>query len=322
VTISCPSLNTSLVNLITYKQSQFFAEQLNAFKISQDTYNTFNSQNTILLAVLNDMFYYIERWLAVYFGVNFNTYTLDYVAVPANLIPLRDGYQAVGVSSNYDSNVIARNIKPISTDILAPLKQSATPYWNRLTDLPESTISFPYNLETGNSNTSSNYPYSVMLEQQDRLHNFVDSNGYLYANRLTRYADIVVPLEATKYTVFKFKSPVRQTLAVETLPRPTQFRYPAYNAANYDLSAQTLFDNSYSFVSFFAHNSRNIAAIGSIVPKGELIAFTGNTGSASRGEHLHYDLANRLKSPSTKTGSGDSDGYFVNPAKFMNGYPQ
>jgi murein DD-endopeptidase MepM/ murein hydrolase activator NlpD len=81
-------------------------------------------------------------------------------------------------------------------------------------------------------------------------------------------------------------------------------------------------DNSYSFVSFFAHNSRNIAAIGSIVPKGELIAFTGNTGSASRGEHLHYDLANRLKSPSTKTGSGDSDGYFVNPAKFMNGYPQ
>jgi murein DD-endopeptidase MepM/ murein hydrolase activator NlpD len=78
----------------------------------------------------------------------------------------------------------------------------------------------------------------------------------------------------------------------------------------------------YSFVSFFAHNSRNLAAIGAIVQKGELVAYTGNTGSASRGEHLHYDLANRLKSPSTKTGGGDSDGYFVNPAKFLNGYPQ
>jgi murein DD-endopeptidase MepM/ murein hydrolase activator NlpD len=80
--------------------------------------------------------------------------------------------------------------------------------------------------------------------------------------------------------------------------------------------------SEYSFVSFFAHNSRNLAAVGSIVPKGELIAYTGNTGSASRGEHLHFDLANRLKSPSAKTGSGDSDGYFVNPQKFMNGYPQ
>jgi murein DD-endopeptidase MepM/ murein hydrolase activator NlpD len=80
--------------------------------------------------------------------------------------------------------------------------------------------------------------------------------------------------------------------------------------------------SEYSFISFFAHNSRNIAAVGSIVQKGELVAYTGNTGSASRGEHLHYDLANNLKSPTTKTGSGDSDGYFVNPQKFMNGHPQ
>ena len=248
VTIASPTLNTSLVNLITFKQAQLFAEQLNAFKITQDTFNTYNTQNTILLAVLNDLFYYIQRWLAVYFGLDFNTFTLDYVAQPANLLPLRDGYQAVGVSSNYDANVIARNVKPISTDLLAPLKVSAPTYWNRLTNLPESTMAFPYNLETSNASTSSNYPFSILLEQQDREHKFVDSNGYLYANRLTRYADIVVPLEATKYTIFKFKSPVRQTLAVETLPRPTQFRYPAYNAANYDLSAQTLFDNSYSFV--------------------------------------------------------------------------
>lgn len=81
-------------------------------------------------------------------------------------------------------------------------------------------------------------------------------------------------------------------------------------------------EGKYAFVSFFAHNSRNLAAVGSIVPKGELIAFTGNTGSASRGEHLHFDLENRRKDPSAKTGSGDSDGYFVNPEKFMDGYPQ
>lgn len=248
VTIASPTLNTSLVNLINYKQAQSFTEQLNLNGITQDTYNIYNTSNTVLLAVLNDMFYTIQRWLAVYFGVNFNTYSLDYVADPANLIPLRDGYQAVGVSSNFDSNVISRNLPVIDTSIIAPLQQSAKPYWNRLKSLPQATIPFPYNLETGNETTSSNYPYSILTEEQDRYHKFVDSNGYMYANQLTRYSDIVLPIEPTKYTVFKFKSPVRQTLQVETLPRPTQYRYPAYNRLNYDLSAQTLFDNSYCFI--------------------------------------------------------------------------
>jgi hypothetical protein len=253
VTIAAPTLNTSLVNLITYKQSQFFAEQLNAFGITNAQYTSFNTQNTLLLAVLNDLFYFIQKWLAVYYGINFNSYTLDYVANPTNLVPIRDAYQAIGISSNFDLNVIARNIPPTSNDILTPLRHSAKPYWNRLTDLSNSTVPYPYNLETGNPSTSSNYPYSVLLGQRDGEHNFVDSNGYLYANRLTRYADFLAPLDATAYTVFKFKSPVRQTLQVETLPRPTQFRYPAYNKINYDLSAQKLFDNSYAYV----HNSQN-----------------------------------------------------------------
>lgn len=248
VTFASPSLNTSLVNLITYKQSQFFSEQLNAQGITSAEYTTFNTQNTILLAVLNDMFYYLERWLAVYFAVNFNTYSLDYLATPQNLIGIVDGFQAIGISSNFDANIIARNQKPINTNILAPLRQSAKQYWNRLTDLSNSTIPFPYNLETGNPSTSSNFPYSILLEQRDAEHSFVDSNEHIYANRLTRYADILVPIDPTSYTVFKFKSPVRQTLQVETLPRPTQYRYPAYNKANYDLSAQKLFDNSYCFI--------------------------------------------------------------------------
>ena len=255
VTFASPSLNTSLVNLINYKQNQFFSEQLNSRGITSAQYTTFNTQNTTLLAVLNDMFYFIEKWLAVYFGVNFNTYTLDYIASPMNPIPITDAYQAIGISSNFDANVISRNILPINNNILNPLRQSAKQYWNRLKDLSNSTIPYPYNLETGNPATSSNYPYSVLLEQRDGLHKFVDSNDYLYTNRLTRYADVLVPLDPTSYTVFKFKSPVRQTLQVETLPRPTKFRYPAYNRANYDLSAQRLFDNSYCFI----QNAQNSA---------------------------------------------------------------
>lgn len=255
VTFASPTLNTSLVNLINYKQAQYLAEQLSAQGITPAQYNSFNTQNTILLAVLNDMFYFIERWLAVYFGINFNTFTLDYIADGLNPVPVRDGYQAIGISSNFDANVISRNITPTSNDILNPIQVSAKQYWNRLTGLPSTTMPYPYNLETGNPSTSSNYPYSVLLEERDAEHKFVDSNDYLYVNRLTRYSDVLVPLDPTTYTVFRFKSPVRQSLSVETLPRPTKFRYPAYNAANYDLSAQKLFDNSYCFI----QNSQNAA---------------------------------------------------------------
>jgi len=260
VTFASPTLNTSLVSLINYKQAQSFAEQLNLNEISQTTYNDFNTQNTILLAVLNDMFYTIQRWLAVYFGINFNTYSLDYVATPTNPLPLRDGYQAVGISSNFDSNVIYRNLPVRQTNLLDPLHQSAPEYWNRMTNLPQPTIPYPYNLETGNPATTSNYPYSVLLGEQDEFHKFVDVSGNLYANQMTRYADLVLPLDAAKYTVLRFKSPVRQTLQVETLPRPTQYRYPAYNAITYDLSAQRVFDNSYSFIETAQNSKMDITA--------------------------------------------------------------
>lgn len=249
VTISAPTLNTSLVNLINFKRAQFFAEQLNLEGITEAQYNTFQTQNTILLAVLNDLFYFIQRWLATYFGVPFNTYTLDYVADPQNLLPVRDAIAAVGISSNYDAQVLSRTTLPISNDILGPLRTGPKYYWNRMSNLPEPTFAYPLNLETGSPSTTSNHPFNVALEKQDEFHSFVDpTTEELYANQLTRFADIVVPIEPSKYTVFRFRSPVRQTLQVETLPRPTKFRYPAYNTIAYDLSSQRIFDNSYAFI--------------------------------------------------------------------------
>jgi hypothetical protein len=309
VTIASPSLNTSLVNLITYKNAQSFAEELNKLNISQATYNTYNTSNTTLLAVLNDMFYTIQKWLAVYFGLNFNTYSLDYAANPTNLFPLRDGYQAIGISSNFDSNVISRNLPVISNNILAPLRQSAAPYWNRLTSLPEPTIPFPYNLETGNQSTTSNYPFSVLLEQQDQSHKFVDSNGYLYANQLTRFADIVVPIDESKYTVFKFKSPVRQTLQVETLPRPTQFRYPAYNTLNYDVSSQVLFDNSYCFI----ENAQNFKMdVDASFVRNSLVAVPGfSTFHTTSSFGVSYESSIRLWSSTiSRIQVGSTRGFF------------
>ena len=254
ITFSSPILNTSLVNLLTYKYNQFFAEQLSVYGITQAQYTTLNTQNTVSLAVLNSMFYYIQKYLAIYFGIGFNSFSLDYIATPTNLLPIRDAYQGVGISSNFDLKVLSQNTVPTSLDVTSTLRVNPPYYWNRLTNLPNTTYPHPLNLETGDPTTSSNYPYSLLLDKQDTAHHMVDpTTNYIYANLLTRYADIVVPIEPTQYTVFKFRSPVRQTIQIQTMPRPTQYRYPEYNQyalANgiYDASHVRIFDNSYCFI--------------------------------------------------------------------------
>lgn len=262
IIISSPSLNTSLVNLLNYKQSQYFAEQLSAYGLTQEAYNSLSSQNTILLAILNDMVNFYQIYLATYFGINYNTYSLSYLLTPTNSIAIRDGFNAIGITSNFS----ATSTQPATTSNIVGVYQVDAPiYWNRMTGLSTPTIAYmnpsipaepftpsqtPFNYDTWNNDT----------DQQDSLHpfvlsNIIDSNnlnttmvGNLYINRRTQFSDVMIPTKSSQYTVFRFKSPVRQTLRVETIPRPTKYRYVNYNAVTYDLSHQTLFDLSYCFV--------------------------------------------------------------------------
>lgn len=247
ITIASSSLNTSLVTLMQTKQAQLLAQSLIAEGLTTASYAALQTQNSLLLAVLNDMFYYLQRYLAIYFGIPFNTYDISYLADPTFVVPIRDATGASGISSNFDAAVLARDTKPITTNILEQFQQNPPVFWPGYIDISNQTL--PVNLETGNPATSSNYAYDIIKGVQDRSRHFIDlSSQLLYTNALTRYSDIVVPLNAAEYTVFKFKSPVRQTLQIETLPRPTQFRYLTYNQLYADASNQQIFDNSYSFV--------------------------------------------------------------------------
>jgi hypothetical protein len=259
IVISSPSLNTSLVNLLTYKSSQYFAEQLSAYGISQETYNSLNSQTTILLAVLNDMVNFYQQNLAVYFGINYNTYTRDYLLNPNYSIAIRDGTNAIGITSNFTAS---NTVPAISCNVLAEFQADAPKYWKNMVNI-SSTIGYMNPSLPADSNAFSTFNYSIWnndMDAQDSLNpivlsNVLDSNnvnttpiGNLYINRRTQYSDVIIPIKSSKYTTFRFKSPVRQTLRVETLPRPTKYRYPLYNSANYDLSHVNLFDMSYCFV--------------------------------------------------------------------------
>ena len=263
VIFQAPSLNTSLVNLLTYKANQYFTEQLNYYNLTADQYNNLNTQNATLFAVISDMYQLYQQILAKYFGISFNTFTIDYLANSNFTLPIRDALNAQGVALNYNASIQTTTNPPDSADILLPFRQDAPKFWNRMTGLPSTTIAYlspsipsdPIDMSTISTNT-----WNIDLDDQDYVHQLVQSNvldplnpntqpiGNLYMNRRTEYADLIIPIKPASYTTFRFKSPVRQTMKVETLPRPTKYRYPAYNAVAYDLSHQMLFDISYAYV--------------------------------------------------------------------------
>jgi hypothetical protein len=259
ISFSSPSLNTSLVNLLNYKRAQYLAEQISYYGLTQAEYANLNSLTENTLAVLTDMVNYYQTYLAVYFGIPYNTYSFNYLLDQNNILPIRDAYNAVGISSNYSATV---QTAPISTNVLNTFRTNPKQYWNGMINLPSTTVAYMNPVLPGESGTAgiNYYTWNLDMDQQDTrnpivLNNIIDSNnpnttpiGNLYINRRTATSEVIIPTESSKYTVFRFKSPVRQTLRVETLPRPTKYRYPAYNAVTYDLSNQRVFDASYSFI--------------------------------------------------------------------------
>ncbi len=261
ITITSSQLNTSLTNLLNGKYNQYLAEQLLKYGITQAQYNTLSGVNALLLAILTDMYYYLEKQFAVYFGINFNSYSLPYYTDVNNQIPIQNALNSLGISSNYDAQVIAKNISPQTINELSTFRTPPNPYWNRLTTLSTTTSGF-FNMNT-NSNISSfgdfGRVYNLLLDRRDvstplvsdttpSYSNFTTSTATIYQNKLFRSADIITNIDATKYTTFRFKSPVRQTLRVAALPRPTKYRYPEYNKIAYDQEHQQIFDNSYAFI--------------------------------------------------------------------------
>ncbi len=261
ITITSSQLNTSLTNLLNGKYNQYLAEQLQLYNISQDQYNTLSTVNSLLLAILTDMYYYLQQQFSQYFAINFNSYSLPYYTNVSNQLPLQNGLNAMGISSNYDAQVIAKNITPQSLNELSTFRTQPSYYWNRLIGL-STTVNGYFNMNSNSTiNTYLDYGrvYNNILDKQDLStplvldsspfsSNLNTSTATIYQNKLLRYADIVTNIEPTQYTTFRFKSPVRQTLRVAAFPRPTKYRYPAYNAVTYDAEHQRLFDNSYAFV--------------------------------------------------------------------------
>jgi hypothetical protein len=253
--IQSPSLNTSLVNLLTTQYQIFLAQQLTNFGLTTTTYTALQSLNSQLLSIINAMYDYIQTQFAIYFGINFNTFAPVYFTKPNNYLNVQNALNAIGVSSNYDFNVISNPNDPFTTNVIEQNRKQPVVYWPNMSNLTPTPVlgmqGYPTNLGASNAAPflgGCNYPYSISVNDFNYTSPFIDASGEIFIDLRRKAGDIIAPIDASRYTVFKFKSDYRQTLQVETMPRPTQYRYPAYNQVTYGSNIRTVFDNSYSYV--------------------------------------------------------------------------
>lgn len=252
VTVSSSNLNTSLVNLIIQQSNYFLSNALLQYNINYATYitliNNTNKQNAILISMYN----YLQQQLAAAFAVNFGAYTINQLANASSYIYIQNGSNVSGVYTSYSIEYIdALNngtIKPIPNFNAVPAPQSNQ--WPNMT-FPYSTpvidLKFdgPSNLVNVTTNGFLNI-YDFTLSNINPDIRFTDSNGIINANDKYGSADIVANVSAGSYALFAFRSPARQQLQVETIPRPYAYRYAEFNS-NFGGNIQYYFNKDYEF---------------------------------------------------------------------------
>jgi len=257
ITISTTSLNRSLTTLINNQYNSILTNAILYYPTTPQEYA--NSQNTLIKvnSLIQDMYSYLQKQFLTYFGVNYNQYSINYYTNLNWTFLLQNGENAVGLASNLLSSE-ANNISTYTSNILSLLQQNPNHYWPRyknsigITSV-SNTISM---INLSNKQFGDiNHPY-ITQTGQFYLSNFnlniqaINSNTGFFYSDITNTLNCIVPIQASKYTVFKFHSPVRQSIQVETLPRPLQYRIPDYNVINYSSNIINVFDASYCFIPY------------------------------------------------------------------------
>jgi hypothetical protein len=248
VNITTTTLNTSLTNMLIMQYNSYLDQQLDARGITRETYNSLDTEIIKQLSIIQTMYVYMQLNFAKYFAIDFDTYTREYFTDSNNSLFLRPGLDASGISLLYDPS---KKTSPRSTDQLKDYQVPSPNFWPFMSNLGN-TIGAKINMGDVNLSypSSSNHPYITASSNMDTFREFIDESATVYTDYRRKAGDILVNVEAGKYTIFKFRSPVRQTLQIETLPRQTKFRYPAWNKSHKEVKypVDEIFDVSYSFV--------------------------------------------------------------------------
>ena len=231
VSIQSATLNTSLVTLLNTTYTGYLNTQIQRNNISLTNFLTSSTQITAYKSIVSDMYNIIQSNFAHIFGVNKGTFSDKYFTSFSNVFLLKNGKNATNVSYDYNSNTGTF----IGSNIQNTFQQSNTVFW-------------PYMFQTSPSNTTidSNYStYNPRLLQVQTQYPFQDSNGNIYTNPVEFTCDIIVNVNPGAYTIIPVNSTIRQTMQVETIPRPYVYLYSEWNATHRDEIGlnQSIFSN-------------------------------------------------------------------------------
>ena len=303
IVISTTRLNTSLFNLLNNQAALALADTLNQYGLTLQQYSNLLLSNTLYTAVFTGMYNQLQSNMATYFAVNFGTYSPTFYTNISNAPFIQNGIGAVGVATGYSLALLQSGQEPVNSS--AQNLQSSPGYWpsivspannsnnqndgsnnvifigagmgNRIQDLCSNFLNLPYNTIAGTLLTTTQ---------------MIDNSGSIYISPTFGAGDCVTPVYNSKYTVFRFRSYVRQTLQVETLPLPYYYRYPDVNRvnfsnANYPGIVQH-FDLSYSYINS-PYLTRN--DISGITPS----FAQGFTGAYLTAKDFQFTVRNNIK---------------------------
>lgn len=248
VNINTPTLNTSLTNMLTVQYNSYLDQQLIKENMTRERYESLSTDIVTTLSIIQTMYDYMQLNFARYFAINYGTYSRDYFTNTSNSLNLRPGLDAKGIALSYTT---ATPPLSLTTDILKGYQIPPPNFWPFMSNLGYNTIGAQINMGEFRQSypTSSNHPYILASSNMDIFRDFIDADGTIYTDYRRKAGDILVNVEAGKYTIFKFRSPVRQSLQIETLPRHTKFRYPVWNKSKpVRYPVDQIFDISYCFV--------------------------------------------------------------------------
>ena len=261
VNIVTLSLNTSLINLINLTNARNLTTIIQNIGLTPQTFS--NTSNTLNQAkvVFADMYNYIQTQLTTYFAVNYATFAAQYFLNMDNVIFIQNGLNAEGVRTGYTTEYLQSGQQPIASTVA--LYSNSPGYWPNFisanTYLSGMTSPLGGGINSDGINPSTSMvPYSIGSSNfQFGLQTIDSSNFFIQTSRATRSVDCLATIHPAQYTVFKFRSQVRQTLQVETLPLPYYYRFAGYNQQGFikgildpdNLNVpQTYFSTPYEFL--------------------------------------------------------------------------
>lgn len=251
VVINTTGLNTSLSNLLTSQYQRAINQAINSNGFTPQTYSTLVNNNDKLGAVIRDLYIYEQNAFRDVFAIPYDSYSLEYYANLSNTILVKNGENAINIPANTAEAFSSLGVNyGLSTDVLNKQRVNPPGYWPHVSSVGSFSNDTIYSVNLSSSTENYNYPYIMTGCNFNSNYSFIDASGFIFRDRLSGTGNCILNIEPLQYSVFKIHSPVRQTLQIETLPRPIIYRLPEYNAGHplYSPLVRQAFDNSYCYI--------------------------------------------------------------------------